>query len=130
MEGEPINLKAVHCHEDLDEQLEYDVDLNNELENAEYCYCNVILRLFLTPIKSDEWKHTTIFHKSFRCKDKRCKLVVDNGRAANMVSKIATRKLELNMDPHPHPFTVVWVDKTILPITQRGKMRFMAIFSV
>lgn len=82
-------------------------------------HVNVVRCILSTAVDNDEWKRTKIFHTYIKCGERTCKLVIDGGSTMNVVSKSAIARLNLKVEPHPHPFRVAWVDKTTLPVTER-----------
>lgn len=59
------------------------------------------------------------FSHLYPCKDKNCKLLIDSISTMNEVSMSIVAKLNLKLEPHPHPFRVAQVDWNSLPVTKQ-----------
>jgi len=40
-----------------------------------------------------------------------CSLIVDSGSCVNVVSTTLVEKLQLKVEPHPHPYSIQWLNK-------------------
>ena len=81
----------------------------------------IVMRCILsTPKKDPDWKRTSIFHTYIKCGTKSCKMIIDGGSCMNVISKSASEKLGLKVEPHPQPYKVAWVDTTTKPVSHRG----------
>ncbi|KAK8923695.1 hypothetical protein KSP39_PZI019139 [Platanthera zijinensis] len=79
----------------------------------------VIRRLLHTPRVDEDWRRTTIFYTYFPSAGGPCKLAIDSGSCVNIVAQKALDRMQVRAEPHPHPYRVVWVDKTAIQVTQR-----------
>ncbi|KAK8942371.1 hypothetical protein KSP39_PZI009407 [Platanthera zijinensis] len=79
----------------------------------------VIRRLLHTPRAEDDWRRTTIFYTYFQSAGGPCKLAIDGGSCVNIVAKKALERMQITPEPHPHPYRVLWVDKSAIQVTQR-----------
>lgn len=52
--------------------------------------------------EKNDWLSTNIFHKTVKCENKVCKLIIDGGNSMNIVSKIMVNKLQLSVEKHPN----------------------------
>ena len=98
--------------------LDYSGDEDDLHYNCDAEACVGVVRCVLsTTIDNDNWKRTNIFHTIIRNGDKKCKLVIHGGSSINGVSKDVVKLL--NLEPHPNPFKVAWVNDHTLHVTQR-----------
>lgn len=44
--------------------------------------------------------------------------MIEVGNYVNILSKIASEKIDLKIEPHPKPYNVTYIDKTTQSITQ------------
>ena len=87
--------------------LDYSGDEDDLHENCDEDACVGVVRCVLSrTIDDDHWKRTSIFHTVIQSGDKKCKLVIGEGSAMNVVSKDAVKLLNLKVEPHPNPFRV------------------------
>ena len=63
-------------------------------------------------------RRSSMFHTYITHEGKKYKLMIDGGSYVNIIAKIASEKMSLKVEPHPHPYNVNWVYKTAQPITQ------------
>jgi hypothetical protein len=70
-------------------------------------------KVLLTPEKEVEnsVQRTIIFRTSCKTKDRVCKVIVDSGSMDNVISTVMVEKLELEMNDHPSPYRVSWLQK-------------------
>ncbi|KAL5715946.1 hypothetical protein ACHQM5_017696 [Ranunculus cassubicifolius] len=106
-------------NEDSFDYGEYDTD-DLEEEGVD-TPINSIVRCILTVPKVDDedWKRTSIFQMLVRCGNQARKLIIDGGSCMNVVSTSTVERLKLPVQPHPHPYSVGWIDSTSLSVTQR-----------
>jgi len=45
-------------------------------------------------------------------------VIIDGGSCVNIIVETAIEKMGLKAKPHPQPYNVTWVDKTVQAITQ------------
>lgn len=67
---------------------------------------------------SETWKHTSIFYTYIQYGDKVYKLIINDDSFMNVVSKYAISRLKLKHQPLPYLYRVVWIDRTLLPISE------------
>ena len=72
-----------------------------------------------TTVDNDNWKRTNVFHTVIQSGNNKCKLVIDRGSSMNVVSKDDVKFLNLQVEPHPNPFRVAWVNDHTLHVAQR-----------
>ena len=100
-----------------------DLDYEDPTLKDDICYIDehvsVMRYILCTPIDTDSWKHTSIFHTLIYLNGKTCKLVIDGGNTMNVISWSTLSTLKLKPKSHLCPFKVSWVDKTSLPIKDR-----------
>lgn len=70
----------------------------------------------------EDWHQTSIFYTYTKCNGRSCKIDIDDGSSLNAASHTVVMKFSLNLEPHPHPYSVAWVDKSNIPITHRCKV--------
>jgi hypothetical protein len=59
-----------------------------------------VVRYALTqPEETKDWRRTVIFHTYIKCKDKGCKIIIDNESCINAVSSNIIAHLDLNKFP-------------------------------
>jgi len=51
--------------------------------------------------------------------ERSCKVIVDSGSYINVVSSMIINKVGLQVEPHPHPYKVSWINEAALNVTQR-----------
>ena len=54
---------------------------------------------------------STVFHTKCTSKDRVCLVFIDSGSFENCVSLEMVQKLDLNMDPHPKPYKLSWLQE-------------------
>ncbi|KAI5335719.1 hypothetical protein L3X38_025853 [Prunus dulcis] len=86
--------------------------------NTQDILVSVMRCIYCALAPPDSWKCISIFHTYVPCNNQTCKLVIDGGSTMNVISKSAVTRLNLKLEPHPHPFHVAWVDKTKLPVIE------------
>ncbi|CAL8996871.1 unnamed protein product [Prunus brigantina] len=77
------------------------------LQTIAFHQLSVMRCIYSTPTSPppDSWKHTSIFQTyTTPCGNNRCQLVIDGGSTLNVISKTAVDRLQLQAEPHPHPF--------------------------
>jgi hypothetical protein len=52
-----------------------------------------------------------LFRKTYKTKDRVCKVIIDSGSNDNLVSKEMVDKLELETTGHLNPYKVSWLQK-------------------
>ena len=68
-------------------------------------------KVLLTPEKEVEssFQRTKLFRTTCKVRDRKCKVVVDNGSTDNLISTEMVEKLELEMTNHLSPYKVSWL---------------------
>lgn len=67
----------------------------------------------------DSSKRDNTIHIFLRCGGKRCKIIIEEECAINIVSSHAIEKLKLVVEPHSRPYTILWLGNTYFHITER-----------
>jgi hypothetical protein len=67
----------------------------------------VLLKLELEAEKPVQ--RNSLFKIACKTKDKVCKVIIENGSTANLVSTNMVEKLEQEKNPHPNPYRVSWL---------------------
>ena len=71
----------------------------------------LVIRRALSGLKGDkEEQRENIFHSRCTVGGKVCSLIVDGGSCANVASSSMVEKLCLQATPHPHPYTIQWLN--------------------
>ena len=52
-----------------------------------------------------------IFYSRCSVKNKVCNLIINNDNCENIISTALVDYLKLEMEPHPHPYTIEWIKK-------------------
>jgi hypothetical protein len=70
-------------------------------------------KVLLTPEEEVEnlAQRTRLFRTTCKTKDRKCKVIMDNGSTDNLVSTEMVEKLELETTDHPSPYKVLWLQK-------------------
>ena len=68
-------------------------------------------KVLLTPEKEveDTTQRNRLFRTTCKTKDRKCKVIVDNGSTDNLISTEMVEKLELETTDHPSPYKVSWL---------------------
>jgi hypothetical protein len=70
-------------------------------------------KVLLTPEKEvgNTAQRNRLFRTTCKTKDRKCKVIVDNGSTDNLVSTEMVEKLELETTDHLSPYKVSWLQK-------------------
>ncbi|CAA7012879.1 unnamed protein product [Microthlaspi erraticum] len=80
---------------------------------------------FSPPGIQESWLRTNIFRSTCTIRGKVCRFMIDSGSCTNIISEEAAYKLALFTEPHPSPYTLVWLNvKTELKVTKRCRVPF------
>jgi hypothetical protein len=76
---------------------------NDELNTVAFEITRLgVVRYALTqPEGTEDWRRTTIFHTYIKCRDKRCKIIINNESCIDVVSRLG-----LKLVPHPKSYNV------------------------
>lgn len=58
---------------------------------------------------SDHLQRTNLFRTKGTVKGKACQIIIENGSTNNLISEKEAKKLELPIEEHPKPYTIVWI---------------------
>ncbi|KAK8954475.1 hypothetical protein KSP39_PZI002180 [Platanthera zijinensis] len=105
--------------EDVIEEVEATIEEGWESEAERCLEMGVVRRLLHTPRTDEDWRRTTIFYTYFPSAGGPCKLAIDSGSCVNIVAQRGLKRMQVKAEPHPHPYRVIWVDKTAIQVTQR-----------
>jgi hypothetical protein len=72
-------------------------------------------KVLLMPEKEAEnlAQRNKLFQTACKTKDRVCKVIVDSGSTKNIVSIEMVENLELEINEHPSPYRVSWLQKDI-----------------
>ncbi|KAF9614589.1 hypothetical protein IFM89_019372 [Coptis chinensis] len=59
----------------------------------------------------DSWLRHNIFHITCTVGGKICRSVIDSGSCENVVAEEVVKKLNLETEPHPNPYNLLWLKK-------------------
>lgn len=68
--------------------------------------------------KDDDWRRSSVFHTYVTYEGKNFKVMIDGDSCVNIISKSTVEKMGLNVELHPQPYNVTWVDKNFHSIIQ------------
>jgi len=73
----------------------------------------LILRRALSGHKVPNWEEQcgNIFHTRCTVNGRVCSLIVDGGSCAKVASATLVEKLQLKIEPHPHPYLIQWLNQ-------------------
>jgi len=73
----------------------------------------LVLRRALRGLKisNHEEQHENIFHTRCTINDRVCSLIMDGGSCTNVASITLLEKLQLKAKPHPHPYSIQWLNQ-------------------
>ena len=97
--GDPI-------YDEEDDQ--YD-DVTEEQVTSDTGTFLMLRRSCMAPKTDEAWQRTSLFSSTCTVKGKICRFVIDFGCSSNVVSEEAVRKLSLSIEPHPHPYRLLWM---------------------
>lgn len=88
--------------------------------------CLVISRNCLLPKASQEsWLRTNLFRSTCTINGRVCKLIIDSGSCANVISHDAVQKLGLEVRPHPSLYTFAWLNnRTGIKVSKQVSLSF------
>ena len=100
--GEEGSDKEVHLMEMEEECIE-------EADEGEL----LVLRRALSghKVPNREEQRENIFHTRCTINGRVCSLIVDGGSCANVASTTLVEKLQLKTEPHPHPYSIQWLNQ-------------------
>ena len=100
--GEEGSDKEVHLMEMEEECVE-------EADEGEL----LVLRRALSghKVPNREEQRENIFHTRCTVNGRVCSLIVDGGSCANVASTTLVEKLQLKTEPHPHPYSIQWLNQ-------------------
>lgn len=101
---------------------------NDNVENAfgDEGQLLVLRRNCFLPWAPDEsWIRSNLFHSMCTINEKICHLIIDSGSCANIISAEAVHKLSLKTEPHPFPYSQVWISTgSTIRIAQQALVTF------
>ena len=99
-------------YEDEDEmQIETEPkDSNFVQEDREVATC-VVQRLLCNQKNPDTTQRYQVFYSRCSVKNKVCNLIIDNGSCENIISNALVNYLKLEIESHPHPYTIGCIKK-------------------
>jgi len=62
-------------------------------------------------VPNHEQQRENIFHTRCTVNGRVCSLIVDGGSCANVASTTTVEKLQLKTEPHPHPYSIQWLNQ-------------------
>lgn len=57
--------------------------------------------------KDDSLKRDTTFRTSLRCRERECRIIIEEECSISVVSPRAIKRLKLAVEPHPQPYTIL-----------------------
>ena len=114
-----------------DDEPQYDNYENDPDESTDALHGDVGLSLVvrrncLVPKALQEsWLRTNLFRSTCTINGRVCKLIIDSGSCANVISQDAVTKLGLVVQPHPSPYTLAWLNNgTKINVSQQVGLTF------
>ncbi|KAL4573498.1 hypothetical protein LXL04_020306 [Taraxacum kok-saghyz] len=105
-----------------------ETELVEEIEevSGDLGHALVLRRNFLAPLsRDDSWLRNNIFQSSCTIKDKVCRFVIDSGSCENVVSEDVVKKLGLEIEKHPKPYKLAWLQNgTDVTVSQQALVSF------
>jgi hypothetical protein len=71
----------------------------------------VVRRLLLAPKQKEQSQRHNIFRTRCTVNRKVCDIIIDSGSSENIISRTMVRKLGLQTEKHPSPYTIGWIKK-------------------
>lgn len=85
--------------------LHHPPEKNKSHENVDGIPCVLVVRCTLALQEAnDDWRRTVIFHTYWKCSDKNCKVIINDGSCTNVVSSKVVSHLVVSPEPHPQPY--------------------------
>ncbi|KAK8929046.1 hypothetical protein KSP39_PZI017906 [Platanthera zijinensis] len=110
---------GVEGQEEVTEEITTTIEEGWESDAERSLEVGVVRRLLHTPRTDEDWRRTTIFYTYFSSAGGPCKLAIDSGSCVNIVAQKGLDRMQVKAEPHPHPYRIIWVDKTAIQVTQR-----------
>lgn len=111
--------------EEFDEQVNPVWDAEEIEEYPDEGELLVIRKALSATPAQEETQRENIFHTRCTVNNKVCLVIVDSGSCTNAVSRTMVEKLNLPVEPHPHPYRLQWLSKdSDVQVTQRARVPF------
>ena len=62
--------------------------------------------------KVEQNQRHTLFQTKCVIKERSCRMIIDGGSYNNLASSNMVKKLALTMMPHPHPYSIQWLNNS------------------
>ncbi|KAK8933702.1 hypothetical protein KSP39_PZI015574 [Platanthera zijinensis] len=110
----PLLRQPVHAvapdEEREDDSGEADEVIDGYDEEGDFAAC-VVHRLLLTPRLDEHSQRSNVFRSYCNIKGKICDVLIDNGSCENFVASRLVSYLQLPTEPHPHPYSIGWIQR-------------------
>lgn len=112
IESGGVSEDSIPNEEDIGYEEFHDNTLEEEIVFGDNGPLLVVRRACFAPRASEGegWLRTNIFQSSCTIKEKVCKMIIDSGSCENVVSEAVT-KLGLEIQTHPQPYKLSWLQK-------------------
>ena len=92
-----------------------DGDLKEDEEDGSLL--SILRRMQVIPKQEEDWKCTSIFRTMVLCETKSRMLIIDGGDY--VVFEATVERLKLQIEPHPKPYKVAWINSTFILVMKR-----------
>ncbi|KAK8926504.1 hypothetical protein KSP39_PZI018227 [Platanthera zijinensis] len=110
----PLLRQPVHAvtqdEDQEDDSGEADEVIDGFEEDGDFAAC-VVRRLLLAPRVDEHAQRSNVFRSYCTIKGKICDILIDNGSCENFVASRLVTYLHLPTEPHPHPYSIGWIQK-------------------
>ena len=92
------------------------VEIETELEDSDFAEehgesATCVVQQLCNQKTPDTTQCHQIFYSRCSVKNKTCNLIIDNESCENIISSALVDYLKLEMESHPHPYTIGWIKR-------------------